>query len=160
MRRHLIASLFCVLSLGSAQAEPLLKVINFTADWCQSCRLLNPRLNEAIKAYPAGEISRIDLDLTDLQSDLPPRDLARLHEQIWQTANRHKASFLVEWFRDTTGIAIVIAADTGEPLSCIDSAVSEEAIRKRLMLAKIVAEKGSPGTRKPLGTSCPAGLSS
>lgn len=160
MRRGLIAIVFCLLNLAQAQAAPLVKVITFTADWCQSCRLLNPRLNEAIKAAPLGEIDRVDLDLTALRTDPSPDARDLLRKKIWQIAGRHKASYLVDRFKDTTGIAIAIAADTGEPLSCFDSRHSEAFIQKRLRLATILAANGKPGTRQPIGTSCPAALSS
>ena len=160
MRHCLIAIVFGVLNLAHAQAAPLVKVVTFTADWCQSCRLLNPRLNEAIKAAPMGEVDRVDLDLTALRTDPSPGAREKLQRKIWHVASRHKAGYLVDRFKDTTGIAIAIAADTGEPLSCFDSRHSEAFIQKRLELATILAANGKPGTRQPIGTSCPAALSS
>ena len=53
--RALIAVLFTtLLSAVPASADPVVTVINFTADWCPNCQILNPRLDEAIEAFDAG----------------------------------------------------------------------------------------------------------
>ena len=60
----LVLCLFVVSGLVPARAEAVLKIINFTADWCPNCQVLNPRMDEAIGTFEAGLIERVDLDMT------------------------------------------------------------------------------------------------
>ena len=65
MMRTLIAGLLISLTaVLTAGAEPSVKIINFTADWCPNCQILNPRLEEAMESFEDGSIERVDLDVT------------------------------------------------------------------------------------------------
>lgn len=146
--------LFCAGTVP-ASAEPALKIINFTADWCPNCLVLNPRIDEAISQFPEGDITRIDLDMTAAgpgSSDMQKIDTAA---EAIRLAHTHEARYLWDWYGGATGIAVVIAADNGEPLSCFQRPMKSEEIAKRLKLAKILATSGQPGARKPGGPDCP-----
>ncbi|GAB5458741.1 MAG: hypothetical protein Hens3KO_17710 [Henriciella sp.] len=154
--RSILASLimFCMGAI-SANADPALKVINFTADWCPNCVALNPRIDEAMSQFPEGEITRIDLDMTAAgpgSSDIQKIDTAAIAIRL---AHTHQARYLWDWYGGATGIAVVIAADNGEPLSCIQRPMKSDEIAERLELAKILATSGQPGARKPDGPDCP-----
>ncbi len=154
--RALIASL--ILSLVTAlpaSAEPVLKVINFTADWCPNCRILNPRLDEAIAAFEPGSIERVDLDVTSIRRDSTMIEKAAVETDALRLAGEHKAAYLWDWYGGVTGIAVAIAADTGEPITCFMRPMKADDIQGQLRLAKLLAENGKPGTRKPNGPDCP-----
>jgi thiol-disulfide isomerase/thioredoxin len=155
--RALIASFALVLTAAlPASAEPVLKIINFTADWCPNCQILNPRMDEAIEAFEDGAIQRVDLDMTKARRGTPQLEAMQVHTDAINLAGEHKAAYLWDWYGGVTGIAVVIAADNGEPLSCFMRTLSVEDMEKRLNLAKILATRGTPGQRKPRGPDCPA----
>lgn len=154
--RTLLAILFTVLTFGaSASAEPVVKVINFTADWCPNCQILNPRLNEAIEAFPAGSVERVDLDVTRIRRNSSVIERGLVETELMQRADDHNVAYLWDWYGGITGIAVAVSADTGEALTCFMRPMTAKAIEKQLNLAKILAENAQPGQRKPNGPDCP-----
>lgn len=154
--RAFIAILFtALLSSLPAQAGPVVKVINFTADWCPNCRILNPRLDEAIEAFEAGSIERIDLDVTRIRRDTSVIEQGLIETELLQKADDHNVAYLWDWYGGITGIAVAVSADTGEALTCFMRPMTAKAIEKQLNLAKLLAENGRPGERKPNGPDCP-----
>ncbi len=155
MRAVLTAIVFWAGTVLPVAAEPAVKVINFTADWCPNCQILNPRLDEAIEAFEAGSVERIDLDVTRIRRNMTPVQQAEIETELLLLANEHKAAYLWDWYGGITGIAVAIAADTGEPITCFMRPMTTKQIKGHLKLAKILAEKGTPGERKPEGPDCP-----
>ena len=155
MRAVVTALLFGLSAVLPASAEPVLKIINFTADWCPNCQILNPRLEEAMDAFEAGSIERVDLDVTRISRNTPMIERAQIQTEILELANEHQAAYLVDWYGGVTGIAVAIAADTGEPITCFMRPMTTKQIQGHMKLAKILAEKGTPGNRKPEGPDCP-----
>ena len=155
MRFLLFGLVTLLIGLGSATAQSSLKIINFTADWCPNCQILNPRMDEAITAFNAGSIERIDLDMTKARRGGSVLEIAGVHTAARDRAAQHKAGYLWNWYGGVTGIAVVISADNGEPLTCFMRTLSTEDIQSRLRLALLLAEHGTPGRRKPEGPDCP-----
>ncbi|MEO1552365.1 MAG: thioredoxin family protein [Pseudomonadota bacterium] len=154
--RAIVAILSAVLlSSLPASADPVVKVINFTADWCPNCQILNPRLNEAIGAFESGAVERIDLDVTRIRRNTSVAERGQIQAELLQLAAEHDVTYLMDWYGGITGIAVAVAADTGEPLTCFMRPMTAKAIEKQLNLAKILSEKGKPGQRKPHGPDCP-----
>ena len=154
--RALIAVLFTtLLSAVPASADPVVTVINFTADWCPNCQILNPRLDEAIEAFDAGLIERVDLDVTRIRRNTSMVERGLIETELLQTADSHQAAYLWDWYGGITGIAVAVSADTGEALTCFMRPMTARAIEKQLNLARILAENGRPGERKPNGPDCP-----
>ncbi|MEO1643153.1 MAG: thioredoxin domain-containing protein [Pseudomonadota bacterium] len=156
-RSFLSSLIFLVLSATSlATAEPILRIINFTADWCPNCRVLDPRMAEALEAFPEGEIELVNLDMTKARSGADEMTIINTHNDAIRLADSVKAGYLWDWYGGRTGIATVIAADNGEPITCFMRVLSVEQIEDRLKLAKILALRAQPGQRKPEGPDCPA----
>ena len=154
--RTILVSIFLYLACAaSAVGEPLVKVVNFTADWCPNCQILNPRLDEAISAFPGEEIIRVDLDVTEIRRGSSALEKAAVETRLLQKADTHKVAYLWNWYGGITGLAVAVAADTGEPIGCFMRPMSADDIAKRLNLAKILAEKAKPGTRQPKRWNCP-----
>ncbi|MCR9270562.1 MAG: thioredoxin domain-containing protein [Hyphomonadaceae bacterium] len=156
MRRVLTLLVLSIIAALPVQAEPVLKVINFTADWCPNCQILNPRLDRAIDAFEAGSIERVDLDVTAIRRNSSRIERAAVETDALMLAGEHKAAYLWDWYGGITGIAVAIAADTGEPITCFMRPMKKADIEDRLRLAKILAERAKPGNRKPEGPDCPA----
>jgi len=155
MRHIILALAVCLSAVFPAAAEPALKIINFTADWCPNCQILNPRLEEALEAFDAGSIERVDLDVTRIRRDSSLVERAEVQTELLELADQHQVAYLWDWYGGVTGIAVAVAADNGEPITCFMRPMTAKAIEGQLRLAKILAEQGTPGARKPDGPNCP-----
>lgn len=111
----LLASLVAVLP---ASAEPLVRVLNFTAQWCPSCRIIEPRLDAALAAQPEGRVERVDLDLTALRSRDETAKVNAIAD-VLRALEAAQASYLWDYYAGITGVVVLVAADTGEPLACL-----------------------------------------
>lgn len=151
---------FCPLALAQASgetsktADPVVKVINFTADWCPNCRIVDPRINEAIERFSDGEIELVELDMTDTWRAGDETKL-RVFADAIRLADSHQAGYLWDWYGGVTGLSAIISADNGEPISCINRALSVDEIEFRLKEAKVLTLKAPAGRRKPQGPDCP-----
>ncbi|MEL7232235.1 MAG: hypothetical protein AAGJ85_06975, partial [Pseudomonadota bacterium] len=110
----------------------------------------------ALEAFPEGEIELVNLDMTNARSGQDERTIINTHNDAIRLADSVKAGYLWDWYGGRTGIATVIAADNGEPITCFMRVLSVEQIEDRLKLAKILALRAPPGQRKPEGPDCPA----
>ncbi|MCR9223760.1 MAG: thioredoxin family protein [Hyphomonas sp.] len=155
MRMLFAALIISVASAFTAGADPSVKIINFTADWCPNCQILNPRLEEAMEGFEDGSIERVDLDVTRIRRNSSPVDRAEVQTEILLLADQHQVAYLWDWYGGITGIAVAVAADNGEPLTCFMRPMTAKAIQGQLRLAKMLAEQGTPGQRKPDGPDCP-----
>ena len=171
MRMTLIALLISLAAPLTAMAEidsetansgiapvPSVKIVNFTADWCPNCVILNPRLDEVISRFDPGQIKRVDLDMTSASRRSPEALRIRTFSRAVETADAHQASYLWDWYGGVTGIAVFISADNGEPLTCVNRGLSVDQMEARMKQAILLAEHGKPGERKPDGPDCPAPL--
>lgn len=117
---------------------------------------LKSRLDETIERFEAGQVKRVDLDLTKASRRAPEAQRMKAFAGAIQTADAHQASYLWDWYGGVTGIAVFIAADNGEPLTCVSRALSVDQMERRLKQAVLLAENGTPGARMPDGPDCPA----
>ena len=141
---------------GSSYKAPSVKIVNFTADWCPNCVVLNPRLDELIERFDDGQIKRMDLDMTNASRRAPKQQRMKAFARAIQTAEAHQASYLWDWYGGITGIAVFISADNGEPLTCVNRGFELDDMEKRMVQAILLAEHGKPGERMPDGPDCPA----
>ena len=142
---------FCL----SAAADPAVKIVNFSANWCPLCRVLDPRLADATDRFRDRGVTLVEVDMTNSfrsDDDAQKALIARL--QALTAA--HDAGYLWDWYGGHAGIAVIIAADNGEPLSCITTALSTSQIEARLQESLVLATRVKPGHRRPNGTDCPA----
>ena len=150
-----IAALLAVLLVPLAEAEPLVKVINFTADWCPNCRIIDPRIREAMERFDAGSIDYVELDMSPLRGASPAVREATYANAI-RLASEHRADYLWDWYGGVTGLSVVVSADTGEAISCIMRPMTVGEIEFRLIEAQILTARRPAGARMPDGPDCPA----
>lgn len=159
MFRLVFAALMLYLSpLTPACAEPVLKIINFTAEWCPNCQVLNPEIDAALKEFPAGAIELVNLDMTRAGSSASAYEKHAAFSDAIRLADSHSAAYLWAWYGGATGIAAIISADNGEPISCLNRLLDADAIEARLREASILSARRAPGTRMPNGPDCPPPL--
>lgn len=144
---------FIALCLSSA-ADPAVKIINFSANWCPLCRVLDPRLADAVDRFTNRGVTLVEVDMTRLTRSDDDAQKA-LIAQLRALTTAHEAAYLWDWYGGHAGIAVIIAADNGEPLSCITAALSTSQIEDRLQESLLLATKVRPGQRRPNGTDCP-----
>lgn len=159
MRTLLLTLLALITSLfahgeDTQPAEPVVKIINFTADWCPNCRIVDPRIDEALARLDSTDFELVEVDMTDTKR--VPDDVrdATVVEAI-RLVDSHQAGYVWDWYGGLTGISTVIAADNGEPISCIAAQLSVDEIEFRLTEARILALRAPAGMRKPQGPDCP-----
>ncbi|MEL7130134.1 MAG: thioredoxin family protein [Pseudomonadota bacterium] len=140
----------------SAAADPVVKVIYFTADWCANCRAFEPILEDALDTFPDGDIERVDIDLTRSTQRFSDEERRATWRGAFDTAMAHDVAYLVDWFGNRTGIAVVVAADNGEPINCLQRPLDANQVTGRLREAMIFSRRRAPGTRMPDGPECPA----
>jgi len=149
------ASLTCLIGTVTATAEPVVKIVNFTADWCPNCQILNPALDNALTRFAEDEVELVNLDMTNASRRASNEQTARTWADAIRTAQSHRAGYLWDWYGGVTGIAAIISADNGEPISCLNRTFDEQAIEARIREAMTLATRRTPGTRKPEGPECP-----
>lgn len=154
MRIQIAALLACLIA-PLAEAEPLVKVINFTADWCPNCRVIDPRIAEAVERFEAGSVGYVELDMTPLRGASPAERDQTVAAAIL-LAGGHKAAYLWDWYGGITGLSVIVSADSGEAISCIMRPMEVREIEFRLMEAQILTARREVGERMPDGPDCPA----
>lgn len=159
LRMLIAAAMIGAAPVAGAQeaADPVVKVINFTADWCPNCRIVDPRINEAIARFPEGEIELVRLDLTQMRRTDEETTNRAMIDAI-RLADSHQAGYLWDWYGGNTGISVIISADNGEPLSCVMAMMDVDEIEYRLTEARILTLRAPAGARKPRGPDCPPPL--
>tara|TARA_Y100000052_G_scaffold22253_2_gene22915 strand:- start:13517 stop:14017 length:501 start_codon:yes stop_codon:yes gene_type:complete len=151
----LLASLSLFAQAQSA-TTPKIQIVNFTADWCPACKVFDPRLTEALEqmADPGIEWLSVDLTITktgsreqknqfwmDFVNDMIAADLLLVHKGWNGFPN--------------TGYAVVLAADTKEPLVCFMGAPPVDSLKLQLKEALSRVANRPPGHRVPEGADCP-----
>ena len=143
------------LAAVSAVAEPAVKVIYFTASWCSNCRILTPRIDAAMAVFGPTEAELVKIDLSKMHGGtIDERRI--MVEAAEDTLLAHEARYLWDWYGGYTGIAAIVSADNGEPLSCIMRLMTADAIGARIADGIHATHSRPPGARKPDGPDCPA----
>jgi thiol-disulfide isomerase/thioredoxin len=123
LRIPLLLLIAAMAACPSVAADPVVRVINFTAGWCPLCRVLDPRLQDAVASFESRGIALIELDMTHLTPIDDPAHRA-LDRSLQTRAMEHGVGHLWDWYGGHAGIAVIVAADNGEPLTCIRSALT------------------------------------
>ena len=152
--RSIIAALICLLA-PVANAEPAIRIVDFTASWCPNCKILDPRLAEAVDRFDSADVEIVTLDLTQTARRYTPQQRANAQAEAIATAQAVKAGYVWDWYGPTTGLAVVIAADTGEPITCFTPRQSTEQIAGEIRLARLMAIHAPPGQRQQGELACP-----
>ena len=142
-----------LLAAGQASAQAPVTLVNFTADWCLSCKAFEPELSRALEDFTMAELDLVTVDLTHLRSGADSKQATIKAARA--LLRFHRAEYLWDWYGGYTGMAVMIATDTGEPMSCVNRTHSAKQISDRLVLSGILARKAAPGRRRPDGPDCP-----
>lgn len=140
----------------TARADVPLKIINFTADWCPNCQVLNPRMARAMRQFDPNDMAMVNLDMTNAGRNASMAASARAIDIAQERAEAHKAGPLWRQYGGTTGLGVMIASDDGTVLGCLMRPMSEQDIADALRLALIFAEAPAETRQPPTHINCPA----
>ncbi|KCZ94533.1 hypothetical protein [Hyphomonas johnsonii] len=154
LKRIIALGIVAALSCLPAAAGPKIKIISFTSAWCPLCRVLDPRIEDAMDQFDPAATEKVELDTTSLRG----KDIAadsELANALRLTAIHHKVGAVWDWYGDRTGLAVIVAADNGEPLTCLTASLTARQIAARMQESLVLATHVAPGKRRPDGTDCP-----
>jgi len=130
--------------LGEAGATDLY-VVNFTADWCPNCKILDPALEQALRGIDNNRIRHISFDMTDSIRSGRTFDLV----------NGTVLAGVYGDYLGVTGLVVMIAADSGEKIDCATRLVNAGAIRESINQSYDIVQNSLPGTRETDSILCP-----
>jgi len=128
---------------SNLSSTPVVKIINFTAEWCPNCQVLNPAIQDALRSFPEGEIEVVNLDMTFAGRGSSEQQRLAVYSDAIRLADSHQSAYLWDWYG---------------PISCINRILDANAIAGRLREAQIISKRRAPGTRMPQGPDCPPPL--
>ncbi len=161
MWKQLLFSLIVCVTLfrapaTTAQAAEKVKVITFTATWCNVCQIMDPRLQSAL-AYigdPAIHHYPVDLTLTEQGSD---QDRVFFRANFRQSLADRGISAIYDGYMGYpyTGYSVILSADTNEPLGCFVGLVDMNTLIARLKAARALTNAYSQRARTQASETCP-----
>jgi len=104
-------------------------VVMFRADWCGPCKIVEPRLDQALNRLADPGIEYVTIDSSD-----PPRSEFSAHLAF----DREIVPQYNSWW-GVTGFAAMIDADTKQTLGCVDLAYDAEAMAMHIRNLKTYA---------------------
>jgi len=141
----MIAASIMALISPSAEAQEVY-LVNLTAEWCPNCKILDPRINEASQRFNDGSIERVELDFTNNTT----------MSDAFQKVN---GTFMAGVFADyagLTGLAVLVSADSGEKIDCINRTMTTDAIEMQIVAAREIVRTTPIGKRETGSILCPA----
>ena len=143
--KHLavIIALFAISApMASAQDVTL---VSFTAEWCPNCKILDPRIEQAMQQVDREQVDHVVLDFTD--------DARR--EAAYETIN---GTLLANPYADyvgVTGLGVLMATDSGETIDCVNATMTSSVIVDRIQAAWRRVETTPIGKRSAQSLFCP-----
>lgn len=126
-------------------AEPIVYVVNFTADWCPNCKILDPALNEALSTIQTPDIKHVVFDLTNI---------ARTQE-TFELVNGTILGGVYGDYVGLTGLVVMVAADSGETVDCATRVMDAQAIAISIRNAVSIVRDRPVGERSSDSILCP-----
>ena len=113
--------------------KPDIYVVMFRADWCAPCKVVEPRLSQALAGLHDPAIEYVNIDISGGQSEWNSH--AVFDRQIVPQYNK--------WL-GVTGFAAIIDADTKRTLGCVNMNYNAEAMQIHIQNLKRLALKNQP----------------
>ena len=127
---------FGLTSISSAYqppAKPEIYVVMFRADWCAPCKIVEPRLGQALAGLHDPAIEYVNIDISGGQGEWNSH--AVFDRQIVPQYNK--------WL-GVTGFAAIIDADTKRTLGCVNMNYNAEAMQIHIQNLKRLALTNQP----------------
>lgn len=134
---------FAVLAIGlglssftaayPSNAQPDIYVVMFRADWCPPCKVVEPRISEALATLNDPKIEYVNIDISSGNGEWNGH--AVFDRQIVAQYNK--------WL-GVTGFAAIIDADTKQTLGCLDINYNTDAMTMHISNMKRLALTNQP----------------
>lgn len=111
-----------------AAVAPRVIAASFTSAWCSSCRILEPRLAEAMPAFKDAAIEFVEFDFTFGETD-----------EIAARAAAHGLTRLYDANKGATGFTVLVDARSGEIIDTLTMNFTVADIRGALKRALAIA---------------------
>lgn len=134
MRKLIKASMIGIIGLMStgiahANSDKDLYVVMFRADWCGPCKIVEPKLDTALRTLGDPSIEYVTIDITD-----PARSEISAHRAF----DREIVPQYNSWM-GVTGFAAIIDADTKQTLGCVNMVYDEASMAMHIKNLKTYA---------------------
>ena len=129
---------------GTAHAygpTPDVYVVMFTADWCAPCRIVEPRLNQALLTLNDPGIEYVSIDISKGNGDL----------NAHAVFDRGLVSQYNTWL-GVTGFAAIVDGDTKKTLGCVNLTYDTQSMTAHIANLKTFALSNAP----TFDVTCPA----
>jgi thiol-disulfide isomerase/thioredoxin len=132
-------------SVQRSAMTPVLKVVNFTAEWCPNCRIFDPNLHAALEGFDDGTVELVTIDITD----------AAAWDASTERAIEANIIPIYNGYVGITGLAVLVAADTGEKIECLNRTLDAEGIAMMIDRSRDRVGTTAPGNRAVRSVMCP-----
>lgn len=131
-----LLSLVGLTSSGFAYANtnPDMYVVMFRADWCGPCKVVEPKLDKALRTLADPTIEYVTIDITN-----PERSEISAHRAF----DRNIVPQYNSWM-GVTGFAAIIDADTKQTLGCINMVYDTGSMTMHIKNLKTYAVSNQP----------------
>ncbi len=114
---------------------PEVYVVMFTADWCAPCRIVEPRLNQALLTLNDSGIEYVSIDISKGNGDLNAHTVF----------DRGLVSQYNKWL-GVTGFAAIVDGDTKQTLGCVNMTYDTPSMTTHIKNLKTFALANAPTT--------------
>ncbi len=125
---------FMSFGVASANSDHDLYVVMFEADWCGPCKVVKPRLNQALQNLGDSSIEYVTIDITT-----PGASEISAHKAF----DREIVPQYNSWM-GVTGFAAIIDADTKQTLGCINMIYDAASMAMHIKNLKTYAVSNQP----------------
>lgn len=135
LRASLISAMtFMASGAAFANSSTDMYVVMFRADWCGPCKIVEPKLDQALKGLNDSAIEYVTIDITT-----PSRSESSAHRAFDRDIVPHYNGWM-----GVTGFAAIIDADTKQTLGCVNMVYDAAAMMMHIKNLKTYAVSNQP----------------
>ncbi|MCF6294030.1 MAG: thioredoxin family protein [Robiginitomaculum sp.] len=143
----LVFSSFGGLTAYAGDEQPKVRAVYFYASWCSNCRVVDPILEKARKQTQGLAVQHLTLDFSNPQTWDKAMEVA-FDNDVVATYNAYAG---------TTGMVVLLAADTGEQIDCVNRLFTVDTMALSFERAVERVETMAAGSRDTGSMVCPVG---
>jgi len=142
--KSIVVATTLTLGIGSMASSmgptPDVYVVMFRADWCAPCKIVEPRLNQALTSLRDPRIEYVNIDISRGNGDMNAHTVF----------DRGLVTQYNSWM-GITGFAAIIDGDTKQTLGCVNMMYDAQSMAMHIKNLKTFAVANQPS----LDVTCP-----
>jgi thiol-disulfide isomerase/thioredoxin len=152
MIKLVLAIALPLFTLGGATAYAAddiakVKAVYFYASWCSNCKIVDPILEKARKQTKNLPVQHLTLDFSNPQT----------WDKAMEVAFDNDVVSAYNAYAGTTGMVVLLAADTGEQIDCVNRLFTVDTMALAFERAVERVETMATGSRDTGSMVCPVG---